>query len=294
MLRAALFAALALGFAASAHAQPAPCPPQGYDRAALDALKENDWTIENARRRNAFARALTACLASPDSTLRDGIAYEALYHYLRNRQLTVETMRTLAEDLDAKLIAPDPDGFGRPFAALALSEVARADRVEPYLDPGVRQRLLDDALLYFTSVRDYRGFTAGEGWRHGVAHGADLLLQLGVNPAFGKAEAERILTAIEGQVAPEEHFYIYGESERLARPLLFIGQRGLFTADEWSAYFARFPAAGEDVFASQAGLAWRHNVMAFLNVLYVNVRISEDTNDDAMLPGLEAALQALP
>ena len=31
------------------------------------------------------------------------------------------------------------------------------------------------------SVRDYRGFDAKQGWRHGVAHGADLLLQLSRN-----------------------------------------------------------------------------------------------------------------
>ncbi len=293
MIRTGLVAALALSFSGAAHAQAA-CPPAGYDRAAIDLLKENEWAIANARQRNAFARALTACLDSADPTLRDGVAFEALQYYLRSSALTPETMRVLVDDLDARLAAPDPQGFGRPFAALALSEVMRAERLAPYLDAGTRLRVLDDALRSFSSVRDYRGFDQIEGWRHGVAHGADLLLQLGVNPAFGKVEDQRILDAIHAQVAPEEHFYIYGESERLARPVLFIAQRGLFSDAEWTAYFARFPAAGENVFASQAGLAWRHNTMAFLSALYLNTRISESTADDAMLPGLEAALQAMP
>ena len=38
--------------------------------------------------------------------------------------------------------------------------------------------------------------------------------------ADGRADLERILAAVESQIAPEGHFYIYGESERLAAPVL--------------------------------------------------------------------------
>ena len=33
--------------------------------------------------RQAFAKVIVACLASPDPALRDGIAFEALSHMLR-------------------------------------------------------------------------------------------------------------------------------------------------------------------------------------------------------------------
>jgi len=192
-------------------------------------------------------------------------------------------------------LANDAGGFERPFAALALSEVVRADRIEPYLEAGVRLRLLDSALLYFSNARDYRGFDEREGWRHGVAHGADLMLQFGLNPALGKPEVQRIADAIAGQVAPEAHFYIYGEGERLARAVLYIAQRGLVTEAEWTLWFTQFsPADGEDWFASQAGLAKRHNVTAFLQAVWLNARLSENTADDVLLPGAEAALRALP
>jgi hypothetical protein len=204
-------------------------------------------------------------------------------------------MRALAADLERRLSAPDPNGFERPFAALVLSEVARADRIEPYLDAEARRRLFDDAIAYFSNVRDYRGFDAREGWRHGVAHGADLMLQLSLNPALGKPEIERIMTAIAGQVTPGEHFYIYGEPERLARPIVFMSQRGLLTEAEWTRWFAQFiPAAGENLFASQAGLARRHNVNAFLYSVWLNARLSESTADDVLLPGAEAAIRAMP
>ncbi|MGE0597260.1 MAG: DUF2785 domain-containing protein [Hyphomonadaceae bacterium] len=293
MFQALAAASLALiVFALPAAAQE--CPPPGYDRARLGALKQTEWAIPDENERRRFAEAIAACVASPDPTLRDGVAFEALSHLLRANQLDVATQNALIVALLPRLQSDDPNGFEAPFAALVLSELARAERLNPHMTDDMRADVLDRALAYFTSVRDYRGFDEAEGWRHGVAHGADLLLQIGIHPAFGKAEQQRVLAAIETQIAPEGHFYIYGEPERLARPLVFIAQRGLISEDEWTAYFARLPAAGENVYASQAGLAWRHNVMAFLMALHMNASISEDSNDDAMLPGLNAALQAMP
>ncbi len=244
--------------------------------------------------RNALALGLTACLSSPDPTLRDGIAFEALSHWLRARQLSVETMRALADDLQARLVADDPAGFEQPFAALVLSEVARADRIEAYMSNERRGMLLDASVDYFTSVRDYRGFDQREGWRHGVAHGADLMLQLALNPAFGKPELERIRDALATQVAPSDHFYVYGESERTARPVIFMAQRGLISEEEWTQWFAQFRVTGDSPYMSQAGLASIHNLKAFLQTVWLNARLSQNTADDTLLPGAEAAIRALP
>jgi hypothetical protein len=294
MKRLILAAAFALAACATAQAQ-AQCPPAGYDRARLEALKAAQWAVPDEGERNRLARALAACVASPDPALRDGVAFEALQHWLRARQLSAETMRALADDLEARLAAPEGAGFERPFAALVLSEVARADRIEAYLAPERRVRLLDASIAYFTGVRDYRGFDEREGWRHGAAHGADLLLQLALNPAFERAELIRIRDAIALQIAPEGHFYIYGESERLARPILFMAQRGLIAEEEWTQWLAQLAAPPlENVYAAQAGLAWRHNVNAFLQTVYLNARLSQNTNDDALVAGAEAALRAMP
>ena len=292
------YALCAVALAAAPLALPAyaqePCPPAGYDRARLEALKAQDWAVPNARERNRLARALTACVASPDTALRDGFMYEALLHWLRERELSVETMRALADDLDARLGAEDPNGFERPFAALILSEVVRADRIEPYLATDARQRILDDSIAYLSGVRDYRGFDEAEGWRHGVAHGADLMLQLGLNPAFGRPELERIRDAVASQLAPEGHFYIYGEDGRLARAIIYMAQRGVFSEAEWTAWFAQLPVADEASLSTQAGLARRHNMTEFLQTVWLNARLSESTADDVLLPGAEAVLRATP
>jgi len=279
--------------AAPAEAQ-VQCRPAGFSRTELDALKAAEWRLDDEARRNALARELTACLSHPDPTLRDGIAFEALQHWLRARQLSNETMLWLADDLEPRLTALDEAGFERPFAALVLSEVARADRIEAYMTSERRARLLDAAIAYFISVRDYRGFDERQGWRHGVAHGADLLLQLALNPAVGQPELARIRDALATQLAPDGHFYTYGESERIARPIIFIAQRGVFSADDWRAWLVRNTVVGADAFTSQAGLARRHNMMMFLSTLYMQASLSQNEADNALLPGAEAALRALP
>lgn len=281
---------------AEAQSQTSSClPVAGYDRAALDALKTAQWALPDDAERNRLALALTACVGDPDPAIRDGIAFEAYAHWLRAKQIAPETMRALVRELREQMRVPDAAGFRQPFAALVLSELARAERIEPYLDDYDFSSLVSEAQGYFIHIRDYRGFDEREGWRHGVAHGADLLLQLGLNPRLGSGERYRLVWFVQQQIAPVGHFYVYGEPERLARPIIFMAQRGALTEQQWMEFFASLlPREGEDLFASQAGLARRHNVNALLNVVYMNARLSESTEDDVLLPGVAAAIRALP
>lgn len=272
------------------------CPPTGWARERLDGLKVAKFEIADEAKRQAFAKAIVSCLASPDPEIRDGIAYESLTHMLREKQLSDETKRALLVDLTARLKGEDPLGFARPFAALALSEVARADRVEAFLTEDERVKLLVEAQHWFINIKDYRGFDDAEGWRHGVAHGADLLMQLALNPHVDAEGLRLIVSAVAVQVAPKGVSYVDGESERLARPVLFAAARGALTEAEWTAWLGALakPPEGVDVFGSEAGLAWRHDTVAFLQALYVNVTLGSDKADDVMLPGLATALRAMP
>jgi hypothetical protein len=284
---------------AAAQSLAAACPPPGHERASLEALKISGFEMADDSQRQALALALLPCLADPDPRLRDGIAFEAYYTWLRAKRLDAATRTQLLDRLGAMLEAaePDRDGFRQPFAALVLSEIARTDRVASWLTPAQRNALVIQASRYLSSVRDYRGFDPKDGWRHGVAHGADLALQLSLNPAVDRAGLERLLSAVAAQVAPAgEHAYIYGESERLARPVLFAAQRGEFTAEEWERWLRALvapPASGskEDLYRTRAGLARHHNLTAFLHALYVNSRDSNDAGIQALVPGLQAVLK---
>jgi hypothetical protein len=280
----------------------AACPPEGESRASLLALKQGEFRVEASERRNTLAPALLDCLADPDPVLRDGVAYEAYTVWLRGDQLDAATRLHLLDALSASLSGTDENdaGFRAPFAALVLSEVARTDRIAPWMTSEQRDALVDAASRYVESVRDYRGFDARDGWRHGVAHGADLLMQLALNPALDKAQLDRILGAIAAQVAPVgDHAWIDGESERLARPLLFVAQRALHSEAEWKAWFAALVAPAplaswNEAYASRAGLAKRHNLLSFLRVAYVGAREGGDAKFEVLVPHLRDAMKAIP
>lgn len=269
------------------------------DKAKLLALKSAKWAIAEPEARHRFVIALTQCLGSPDPVLRDEIAYEALYHYLRGKLVSDATMVRLAGILQAQMAAPDPQGFRKPFAALALAEVARADRITAFLTPEQRQAILNSATAYIKSISDYRGFDPQTGYRHNVAHGADLMLQLALNPAFGKAELLSIRDALTVQIAPKGQSYTTGESERLARPILFMAQRGLISEAEWTAWFAQVAGPGElgkwdNWFRTTDGIARKHNVAAFLSFVHVGLDLSDNPGFEPLRAGVAAAIKSLP
>lgn len=247
------------------------CPPAAWTTEALEQLKAREFAIGDPAERQALALALLPCLEEPNPLLRDEIAFTAYATWLRGGQLDAATRETLAGLLTARLEAGDPEpGFARPFAALVLSEVARADRLDPTLASPRLLALVDAAVAYLVGVRDYRGFDPIEGWRHGVAQGADLALQLGLHPALPPAKIRDLLDAIASQVAPRgEVFFQHGEPERLARAVYFIHQRGGLGDDTWDAWFASRGAPEpladwSEAWSSRLGLAKRHNTVAFL------------------------------
>jgi hypothetical protein len=276
----------------------ASCPPPSHDHTMLAALKAAKFEIENDAQRQALALALLPCLAHQDPAMRDGIAFEAYFSWLRAGRVDLETRTRLLKHLSTQVAAtPDKDGFRQPFAALVLAEVARTDRLEAWMTTAQRSTLVNLAANYLAGVRDYRGFDPRDGWRHGVAHGADLAVQLVLNPAVDRAGMERLLAAVAVQVAPPgEHSYIHGEPERLARSVLFAAQRGLLTASDWETWLGAVAAPLPDAAAAmgtRTGLARQHNLQAFLYALYVNASESGNDNMRLLLPGVKAAFKAL-
>lgn len=220
---------------------------------------------------------------------------------MRDKQLSAATVGTLLERLVA-LLAPDrqdPAGVQRPFAALVLADVVRFDRIEPFMTDKQLQQLVDASTRYLQSIRDYRGFDEREGWRHGVAHTSDVMLQLAVNPRTSKAQLDQMLAAIATQVAPAgEHSYVYGEGDRLAQAVFYVAKRKLHTAEEWRKWFEQVSAPAPlanwgDAWTSQRGIAKHHNTMQFLTTLYLYVRESGADFQDLLLPSIVAAIKPM-
>lgn len=277
-----------------------PCPPAGYSRAGLLELRRSDFVIEDADRRNQMAIALLACTGDPDPDIRDGVVYEGLATWLRNRQLKSATVQSLRGVLLQQLrTADDASGFLKPFAALNLSEVVRSDRIDAVFTLAQREAIVLAANDFLRGVRDYRGFSETEGWRHGVAHGADLVLQLVLNPQIDAEQVRRLLGAVAAQISPPgDVFYVYGEPDRLARAVFYAHRRGDVAATEWDAWFHGIasPAplgAWSDAWSTQAGLARRHNTLAFLRALHSAAVSAGDERGDSLAAYALRAIQTV-
>ncbi|MGB0134429.1 DUF2785 domain-containing protein [Dokdonella sp.] len=279
----------------------ASCPPLGTTRVELQALKSKAFVVPDDATpdRDQLALGLLDCLSDPDPELRDGIAFEGLAGWMRSNALSDKTLVVIYKQLLALMNGEpaDPEGFARPFAALVLSEVARSDKERGFLSQTQLNSLVAAGSEYMTSITDYRGFDPKQGWRHGVAHAADLLAALADHPKVDNAGLQRIVAAVGTQVIPRDsHFYIFSEPQRLARPLILAAQRGVMTMEQWRSWlaaYAKLPGGGS-LYASIPGLSRRHNLQELLLVLYTNVNESgNETLRESLRRPVIAVLMAI-
>lgn len=293
-----LFAASMVALAVLSLPAIAACPPEGHDREALQSLKSRRFATGDAGGPGKLALQMVDCLGDPDPSLRDGIAYEGLAHWMRAGELDAGMLRQVRDRLYAIVDGGEGGGFARPFAALVLSEVARTDRIAPWMAADERTAMVERAAAYVETVQDYRGFDNAEGWRHGVAHGADWLMQLALNPALEHAQGDRILAAVAAQAVPESaHAYVFGEPQRLARPVLALARSGLYDDADWRAWFAALPPRIGDAELAYADVEWlarRHDLVAFLTALHVEADRSTDGSVRRLKPAIAEALDAVP
>lgn len=274
------------------------CPPAGHSSASLQALKAQQWQVDDQAQRQVLALALLSCLSEPDPELRDGIAFEALSHWMRKELLTTETLHNLRQILLSQVNQDNRDdasGLRAPFAALVLAEVARVDRRTPFLSEAQREETVQSAAVFLSSTKDYRGYDDKVGWRHRIAHGADWIMQLGLNPALTLAQQQTLLAALAPKIANEEHFYIYGEGARLAAPVLYLAMRSHLTPEQWRDWFKTLAPANNAANATtQKSLARRHNLTAFLSALYMSLQESKQTAvKEKLLPLVVDAIKRL-
>jgi hypothetical protein len=245
--------------------------------------------------------ALTACLANPDPAIRDKVAFERLSTAMRAGDVDPRTLSDIKGRLLTMLQEPDPQGFTRPFVILTLAEVARTDRLQPWMSEDEREQLIAVASGFLSGVTDYRAFNDKEGFRHGVAHGADLAMQLGLSAHTTRPQLDRLLGALASQVSPKDTGVAYwaGEPDRLARAVLMIAQRNLHSAAEWKAWFATVmnpaPLVSWDAASdSEAGIRKRHNVRAFLLSMFATASTAGHPGIQRLLDPLRESLKQVP
>lgn len=281
-----------------APAMAAACPLSSADPLAFDKLRQHDFDLGEATGLHPLALALQPCLSSPDPAVRDDTALAALSAWMRRGLLDAVTLRELRTRGYAQLDAVDAEGFSAPFNALMLAEIARSDRRTAWMEDAERAAMVERAARYLMELRDYRGYAPGEGWRHGVAHGADWLMQLALNTALTRPQLDQLLAAIASQAVPAaSHAYVEGEYERLARPVLYIAGRGLHDGDDWQRWLAALAARLDETgpaWRDRDWLARRHDLLVFLSMLNTQADLAARPALAPLQQAVQATLRAMP
>jgi len=278
-----------------------PCENSDELQTALKALEPAENTVQTAHIDRPFISTLVECLGSPDPVLRDKVGYEGLSLLLRSELVN----DPLKHDIRLKLLAnmdpetPDPDGVLKPFSVLVLAEIIRADRVSPYMSDAERSEALDAGIRYLYQLNDYRDYDDREGWRHGVAHGADLLLQAVLNPAYDREAHLMIVETAFVKARALNHGYTAGEGERLARPILYAANAGKITQEEWGLLFGDFMSPSpmlewSDAYRSRGGLNRLHNAKLLLHTLHFTASRQTGETFELLANLTEQALIDLP
>lgn len=258
------------------------CFDNGWNKKKYTQLKNNQFDAKQETIVQ-LTKQLRYCLAVTDPTVRDGIAYEAYFSWLRDGKITGVSLKSLFEQLSTELEVanPDSDGVYLPFVALVYAEIVRVDRVEPYLTDEERQRAVNTVAQYIDGISDYRGFDKEVGYRHAIAHSADIVLQLALNKSIDKSHIIVLVEAVAGQINPNSgHFYRYAEPERIARAIAYSMLRDDVELEFWQTWLEEVadPKPFEtwrEVFKSDKGLAKRNNTRQFLTNLYAMISPSE-------------------
>jgi hypothetical protein len=213
------------------------------------ALAKGEFAVPAGETAIGLLVEMNALLASPDPVLRDEVAYSAAAAWIMGkRQVAPDDLRRLVTLWTANL----DDGLGevgddrilkRSFSALCLSLIAAREVATPFLTAEEVERLFARLLDYFVRERDTRGFVAGRGWLHSVAHTADAFKFLARGSQWTPAQSARLLDAVRIKLEASDAVFVWGDQERLGAALHAVVRRPDADAAGFDAWLTRWVEA---------------------------------------------------
>lgn len=223
---------------------------------------------------------LTRMLGDPDPELRDGTAYPTLITWVQ-RGVYDDLLGGLGDGMAAGLAVGlgerDTDGvFRRSFSALVLGECITRDNQRPLVPGGKILEWGDRLATWLLRERDLRGYVAGKGWAHAVAHGADALGALARSPHVQKPELTVVLDVVADRlVARVDRLFTNGEPDRLAHAVLEVLRRDAVPLQVLEPWVARLAAAASarSSYDDRDPHLVGGNSEAFLRALYLQLAL---------------------
>ena len=187
-----------------------------------------DFAVPTDRALPGLVDELLDALCSPDPALRDEQAYPVLTAWIMAGHLDGQ-ITGLGEQVIGLLAHPQIQA--RTFAALILAALVHRDTTAAVLDTQSLLRWTDGFAHWWLAETDLRGWDDQLGWLHAVAHGADVIGELGLSPRLGGDDLARLLDLTCARLlAPTGYVFAHQEDDRAALAMASVLARPELTA----------------------------------------------------------------
>lgn len=245
-----------------------------------EQVKANGLKVPVDRPLSELTAELTSMLGDTNPRVRDGIAYPTLATWI-GEGVYDDLLEGLGDGMAAGLaVGLSEDGtdtvFRRSFSVLVLAECVERDNAAHLVPAGTMVRWGDRVASWFVRERDLRGFVAGKGWAHAVAHGADAIAALAASEAMGRLELTVLLDVLADRLLlPTDHFLVHGETDRLARATMRVLRRDLVSLEVLEPWLARLSQnARAHGFGETDPYLVTGNVQSYLRALHLQLALA--------------------
>lgn len=189
------------------------------------------WENENEL---VLIQSMLTHIGTLDRELRDNLIYGEFCKIIIEKQLdhslVVEILTTcLSEDMLFNGIGETRSDtvFTRAFTTLIIALILYRNNEEGFLAENTILQVKDKLVSYMNRENDLRGFVAGKGWAHSVAHAADAFDELVKCKNLHKETYIEILNALWSKVFVPQSIYFHDEDERIINPIIAMLDQGL-------------------------------------------------------------------
>lgn len=255
----------------------------------LMAMKE--MPIEELRgfrepQRRSLVNDMLANIGSTDGELRDGLIYSTFFRLIMENVFTEDELifiLKVCQDKDHlfhKIDERSEDAvFTRSFSSLVIALVLHQDRTRKFLPADMVGHVFARSLEFMHREQDTRGFIAGKGWAHSIAHGADLLAEAAGHPAVDLSASEQCLRAVEACLF-KTGYYTNEEDDRLIFVIEALLEKGLpdNRVEAWiAAVFEGLQGIHERKGFSSEFFRIKTNVLNFAKTLYFRLEFLDES-----------------
>ncbi|OIU71810.1 DUF2785 domain-containing protein [Rossellomorea aquimaris] len=202
-------------------------------KALLTEIKSGQKTWKDVDL-NLTVRSMCTHIGSTDPVLRDKLIYTLFFRLIiEDNLIEPDLMKELLQICQKDLLfygigdKETDTVFTRAFTTLLIALIIYRDIEDDFLSKAKVDQVGEHLIRYINEEKDVRGYIAGKGWAHSIAHVADAFDELIKNPKISRDLYPEIFHSLWNKMFISDSVYLHDEGERVVTPIIEMLNRGL-------------------------------------------------------------------